>query len=88
MQSTETVCKGVNQMVHTFRITKEQYSLGTYCRLQGLQREVLTVSVVSSHLSFGISSVSQAELWDKLWRTLEETRKKLGPLEWLRLFEG
>ncbi len=54
MQSTETVCKGVNQMVHTFRITKVQYSSGTYCRLQGLQREVLTVSVVSSHLSFGI----------------------------------
>ncbi len=54
MQSTWTACKGVNQMVHTFRITKEQYSSGTTCRLQDLQREVLTVSIVSSHLSLGI----------------------------------
>ncbi len=78
-------------MVHTFRITKEQYSLGT-CRLQGLQREVLTVSVVSSHLSLGIklclTGRTLGEAMEKLWRTLEETRKKLGPLEWLRLFEG
>ncbi len=54
MQSTGTVCKGVNQMVHTFRITKEQYSSRTSSRLQDLQREVLTVSIVSSHLSLGI----------------------------------
>ncbi len=33
MQSSETVCKGVNQMVHTFRITKEQHSSGTSCRI-------------------------------------------------------
>ncbi len=85
MQSTGTVCKDVNQVVHTFRITKEQYSSGTYCRLQGLQREVLTVSVVSSHLSLGIKFC----LTDRtLGKALEETRKKLGPLEGLRLFEG
>ncbi len=42
MQSTGTVCKGVNQMVHTFRITKEQYFSGTSCRLQGLQQEVVS----------------------------------------------
>ncbi len=81
MQSTGAVCKCVNQMAHAFRITQVQYSSGTYCRLQDLQREVLTVSIVSSHLSLGIKFCCTD-------RTLGETRKKLGPIQGFRWLEG
>ncbi len=56
-----TVYKDVNQMIHPIRITKVQNSSGMSYRLQDLQREVLTVSVVSSPFVFRYKTLSNRQ---------------------------